>query len=163
MFSLQLVGHHRCVQNHQCHHKCVRKSCEKSPHFADQPLQHYKYDQKSCNKTSTFHWTAGWRSLMCKKNHVTKSQHFTSGKGGTWCHRAFEEGGRHVFTCDKPSTSKPGFGKNTWMDCTGVRMSQVWIVTADSSLGGHTYSVGQIITWSICGWTDSQGINNLKG
>ncbi len=41
-----------------------------------------KYDLKSCNKTSIFHLTAGWRSLMCKKNHVTKSQHFTSGKGG---------------------------------------------------------------------------------
>jgi hypothetical protein len=57
------------------------------------------------------------------KNHVTNHPNFTSGKGGHDVTEHFEEGGRHV-RCDKLSTLKPGWMKNTWMDRTGVRMSQ---------------------------------------
>jgi hypothetical protein len=47
----------------------------------------------------------------------------------------FEEGGCHV-TCDKPSTLKSEWTENTWMDCTGERMSKGQIDTADGSLAG---------------------------
>jgi sensor c-di-GMP phosphodiesterase-like protein len=42
---------------------------------------------------------------------------------------------------------KPGWMKNTWMDRTGVRMSQGWIFTADSLLG-------RLIVWAklSCSW-----------
>jgi hypothetical protein len=69
------------------------------------------------------------------KKHVTTRPHFASGQGGHDVTEHFEEGGRHV-TCDKPSNSNLGWMKNSWMDHSGVRMSQGRIVTADGSLGG---------------------------
>jgi hypothetical protein len=70
------------------------------------------------------------------KNHVTNCPHFASVKGGHHVTKHIEEGGRHV-TCEKPSTSKPGWTQNTRTDHTGKRMSQGRIVTADRSLGGQ--------------------------
>jgi hypothetical protein len=35
------------------------------------------------------------------------------------------------------SILNPGWTKNTWMDCKGVRMSQRRILTIDGSLGGQ--------------------------
>jgi hypothetical protein len=60
---------------------------------------------------------------------------FASGKGGHDVTEHFEDGGRHV-TCDKWYTSKLGWTKKTWMNHTGVRMSQGRIATVDGSLGG---------------------------
>jgi hypothetical protein len=57
------------------------------------------------------------------KNPATKHPHFASGKGGRDVTKHFEEIGHHV-TCDKLSTLKPGWMKNTWTDCISVRMSQ---------------------------------------
>ncbi len=68
------------------------------------------------------------------KNHVTNCPHFASGKGGHDIIKHFEEGGRHV-TCEKSSTLKPGWTKNTRTDLTGERMSLGRIFTADGSLG----------------------------
>jgi hypothetical protein len=68
------------------------------------------------------------------KNFVTNRPNFASGKGGHDVTEHFREGGRYV-TCDKASTSKGGWTKNTWRDRTGVRMSQGQIATAGGSLG----------------------------
>jgi hypothetical protein len=67
------------------------------------------------------------------KNHVTKHSHFASEMGRHDVTEHFVEGGHHV-TCEKPSTSKPGWTKNTWMDRMYTRAK---IVAADSSLGGR--------------------------
>ncbi len=81
----------------------LKKSCDKmsTVHFAKQPAGHHKW----------------------AKNHVTNCPNFASGKKGHDVTEHSEEGGRHA-TCDKPSTSKLGWTKNTWMDHAGVRMSQ---------------------------------------
>jgi hypothetical protein len=78
-------------------------------------------------------WT---RTHNLSKNPVTKSPHFASGKVGHDVTGQVVWGGQYV-TCDKPSTSKLGWTKNTWTDCIGVRMSLGPIVTANSSLGGQ--------------------------
>ncbi len=67
---------------------------------------------------------------------MTKGPHFASGKGGHNVTGQVVGGGQHVM-CDKPSTLKPGWMKNTWTDRIGVRLSQGQIVTADGSLGGR--------------------------
>jgi hypothetical protein len=55
---------------------------------------------------------------------------------------------------NRPPQSR-GWTKNTWTDRAGVRMSQGQIVTADGSLGGR---IVWVEVWSVCGWTDRQGI-----
>ncbi len=67
---------------------------------------------------------------------MTKHPHFASGKGGHDVIGQVVWGGQYV-TCDKLSTSKLGWKKNTGTDRIGVRMSQGHIVTADGSLGGR--------------------------
>jgi hypothetical protein len=87
------------------------------------------------------------------KNPETTRPHFASGKGGHDVTGQVVWGGQYV-TCDKLSTSKLGWTKNTWTDRIGVRMSQRRIVIADSSLSGRIvwvelsrgrFVVGQIV------------------
>jgi hypothetical protein len=85
----------------------------KFPHVAKQLAGCHKWVQKFCDQPSKFCF----------------------GKGGHDVTEHFGEGGRYV-TCDKASTSKGGWTKNTWTDRTGVRMSQGQIATAGGSLGG---------------------------
>jgi hypothetical protein len=79
-------------------------------------------------------WTCTHTHTTFQNNPVTNRPHFALGKGGHDVTGQVVEGGQHV-TCDKLSNSKQGWKKNTWMDHTGVRMSQGRIVTAGGSLG----------------------------
>jgi hypothetical protein len=105
--------------------------------------------KKSCDKTSTFRSTTSRISQMGPK--IMWHPNFASGKGGHDVTEHFEEGGCHV-TCEKPSTSKPGWTKNTWAECTSVRMSQGQIVTSDGLLGGWIVWVELSLGWFVGGW-----------
>jgi hypothetical protein len=109
--------------------KLSKNHMTKRPHFAEQPAGYLKWVQKSCDKPSKFRFRKGGHDV---------SEHF-------------EEGERHV-TCDKPSTSKPGWTKNTWTDHTGVRMSQGQVVTADGLLGGRIVWFELSRGWFVGGW-----------
>jgi hypothetical protein len=82
--------------------EAVTDPVTKHSHFTKQPAGHHKNGSKY---------------------FVSNRPNFASGKGGHYVTENFEEGGRYV-TCDKPSTMKPGWMKNTWMDRIGGRMSQ---------------------------------------
>jgi hypothetical protein len=90
---------------------------------------------KSCEKTSTFRWTAGRTSQMGPKI-IWQTIQISLQEGWKDVTEHFEEGGRHVI-CDKLSTSKPEWMKNTWMGYTGVRMSQGQICHIRRFVGGR--------------------------
>jgi hypothetical protein len=124
----------------------------KCPHFAEKPAGHCKRVGK--NPVTNVHMSPNsWQDVTNESNNsVTNHPNFASRKGGHG-HDVTEhlkEGGRHV-TCDKASTSKGGWTKNTCTDRTGVRMSQGQIVTAGGLLSGQIVWVEMSLGQFVCG------------
>ncbi len=89
---------------------------------------------------------------------MTKHPHFTSGKGGHDVTGQVVWGGQYV-TSDKLSASKLGWTKNTWMDSIGVNVTGAHCHSR--RFIGWTDSVGRIVAWSVCRWTDRLGTDTL--
>jgi hypothetical protein len=125
-FAEQVAGHHKCPKNH----------AKKCPHFAEKPAGHRKHVGKNPVKKRP-HVANSWQDVTNGSKIICdKLSKFCFKEGGHYVTEHLKEGGCHV-TCDKASTSKGGWTKNTWMDRTGLRMSQGRIVTAGGSLGGR--------------------------
>jgi hypothetical protein len=115
---------------------CQNNPVTKHPHFAEHAAGHHKWVQKSCNKTSTFHFRKGW----------------------TWCHWAFWGGCTlcHMWRTvhlEVGVDEKYLDGSDRWQNVTGVNCHSRLFV-------GWTDSVGQIVTRSVRRWTDRQGTKN---
>jgi hypothetical protein len=102
----------------------ARNHATKYPQFAEKLDGHYQHVKKILWQNVHILLNSRQDITNGSKNHVTNRPNFTSGKGDHDVTEHFEEGGHHV-RCDKLSTLKPGWMKNTWMDRTGVRMSGV--------------------------------------
>ncbi len=124
---------------------CQKNPVTKLPHFAEQAAGYYKCPKimRQNIQISLESWldiANMWKNPVTKRRHfakqpaghhkwvqnfVTNHPNVASGKGGYNVTEHFEEGGRYVdVTCDKPSTLKPGWIKNIWMDRICGRMSQ---------------------------------------
>jgi hypothetical protein len=123
----------------------------KCPHFAEQAAQMGPKIMRQNNHILLKSWldiTNVFLKILWQNVHIplSKRQDITNGcKNHMWHNvqillqeRAdmMHQSICHV-TCDKQSPSKPEWMKNTWMDCTGVRMSRGQIVTPDGLLGGQ--------------------------
>ncbi len=105
----------------------------KRPHVAKQLAGHHKWVQKFCGKPSKFRFRKGW----------------------TWCHRAFWGGWA---LCHKWQTVQLEAGVDKKYVDGSYRWTNVTVVNCHSrQFVGWTLSLGQIVTWSVCGWTDRQG------
>ncbi len=135
-----------------------KNKATKRPHFAEKPDGHRKHGKSPVTKRPHVAKQPAGRHIWVPKC-CDKPSKFCFRKGWTWCHRAFWG---CWLLCHKWQTVhlEGGVDKN-YIDGS-YRWTNVTVVNCHSRrFVGWTLSLGQNVAWSVCGWTDRQGTENI--